>query len=321
MLLKRAQTFRDREPIKERGVRRPSDGRGSILVKESYDQLRSIGEGGQGKLWIVKRKSDRKILVRKEQKRFDMHGSIPCEMHIFENVLTSHPRILEFDHANYIQANGSLVLYFEHCQGGDLTEYIPRGGKNGVSESFLWECFIQLADAIAFLHYGYNRFAQCPDIPPRTWKRIVHRDIKPANVFLRRKLTSANPVPQVVLGDFGLATLNEVTYRGGTDEWIGPEIPMLTKENDVWGVGAVIHALCHGKGPVSWPPRDWPKGHSAADKWYTDPKARQPKPLPTTYSTSLNRNVMDCLIKDPNQRINSLELVKNLVAERPNSKR
>ncbi|CAF9920989.1 G2-specific serine/threonine protein kinase [Imshaugia aleurites] len=313
---KRAQT----EPIRERGIREPSatyDTNGAVIVKEYYDQIRKIGEGGQGKLWIVKRKSDRKILVRKTQKRFSMFGSIPCEMHIFENVLTSHPRILEFDHANYAEACGSLVLYFEHCQGGDLSEYVPGGGQSGASEKFIWQCFVQLADALAFLHYGYDRFAKYPDTPPRSWRRIVHRDIKPGNVFLRRKLTSANPVPQIVLGDFGLATLDGLTYGGGTDEWIGPEIPVMTKETDVWGLGAIIHALAHGKGPVSWPPRDWPKGKKAASQWYSDPRARQPKPLPTRYSMSLDRNMMDCLIMDPSKRISSLQLVKNLELERP----
>lgn len=312
--------------IRERGVCAPSEKYSTYKIKDTYEQLSKIGEGGQGKLWIVKRKRDKKILVRKEQNRFEMHSSgIPSEMHIFENILTSHPRIIEFDHANYISDNGadhgSLVLYFEHCQGGDLSEYTPRAGNSGVSEKFLWQCFVQLADAIAFLHYGYNRFAKNPDTPPRNWRRIVHCDIKPANVFLRRKLTKNNPVPDIVLGDFGLATLTLETYGGGTDEWIGPEIPLMTKQNDVWGVGAVVHALAHGKGPVSRPPKDWPSGKDGTKKWYTHPKARQPKELPMTYSSEINRNMMDCLIKDHRKRVNSLQLVKNLVAERPRPKR
>lgn len=309
-----------RPPIKEHGVRGISEKHGSVLVTDFYEQVQKIGEGGQGKIWIVKRKSDKKVLVRKEQKRFDMHGDIPCEMHIFENVLTTHPRIIEFDHANYISANGSLVLYFEHCQGGDLNQYIPKGGASGVSENFIWRVFIQLADALAFLHYGSTCFAKdakAAKAAPRDWMRIIHRDIKPANVFLRYKVTSRNSTPEVVLGDFGLATLNEKTYGGGTDEWIGPEIPLMTKQNDVWGVGAIIHALAHGKGPVSWPPRTWPKGRKAEDSWYRDPKARRPMQLPTAYSSALNRNMMDCLVMDPRNRINSQQLVKNLEVERP----
>ena len=294
-------------------------------IKDKYDQLAQIGQGGQGKVWIVKRVRDGKVLVRKEQRRFDMHSSgIPVEQFIFQDVLTPHPSILGFDHANFLHGdNGrapSLVLYFEHCKGGDLSQFQPRNGDNGPSEMFLWQVFLQLADAIAFLHYGYNRFSRTPDTPPLGWRRIVHCDIKPGNVFLRYKVTKKRDVPEIVLGDFGLATLKETTRGGGTDEWIGPEIPVMTKENDVWGVGAIIHALAHGKGPVSFPPRDWPRGRDAVNKWYRDPRSRRPKGLPVSYSSQLNRNMMDCLVMDRNKRISSLQLVKNLVNEMPRGK-
>lgn len=306
-----------RPQIRERGVR--SAGNGALEVKDHYEQLKKIGEGGQGKIWVVKRKSDRKILVRKEQKRFHMQGSIPCEMHIFENVLTAHPSIIDFDHANYNRANGSLVLYFELCQGGDLQHFVPRGGEAGVSENFLWECFVQLADAIAFLHYGYDYLSSSPNTPPRGWRRVVHRDIKPENVFLRHKLTSTKITPEFVLGDFGLATLDERTSDGcGTYQWIGPEIPVLTKQNDVWAVGAIIHALAHGKGPVASTPVGFRGGR---DAWELDPNARRPKSLPGRYSSKLSQNMMDCLVRDPKKRINSLQLVKNLVEERPRRRR
>ena len=257
--------------------------------------------------------------MRKEQKRFHMQGSIPCEMHIFENVLTYHPSIIDFDHANYNEENDSLVLYFELCQGGDLQSFVPKGGEAGPSENFLWECFVQLAKAIAFLHYGYNTYSRTPDIPPRGWKRIVHRDIKPENVFLRRKFTSNKVVPELVLGDFGLATLDERTKDGcGTYAWIGPEIPVLTKQNDVWAVGAIIHALAHGRGPLASMPSGYRGGR---DKWELSPTARKPRPLPTAYSSKLDSNMMDCLMMDPKKRINSLQLIKNLVVERPRGRR
>lgn len=289
--------------------------------RDSYDVIKTLGSGGQGKLCVVKRKSDKKVLVRKEQKEFSMHGSTPREMYLFEHVLTYHPSIIQYDHGNYINTRKDLILYFELCKGGDLHEQLPREGESGRSEKFIWRCFIQLADAIAFLHYGYNRFADSPYTPPRGWQRIVHRDLKPANVFLRRQLTSKNPFPEVVLGDFGLATLNDVSHSGGTDEWIGPEIPTLTKENDVWGVGAIVHALAHGVGPVAKPPRGWPKDKAGKDAWYTDPKARIPRPLPKKYSSTLNENMMDCLVMDKKNRISSLDLLDNLVKEGPKGTR
>lgn len=311
---------KDVEHIKERAVGSPSARHGSVKrIKESYEEIRKIGEGGQGYVSIVQRKSDRKILVRKEQYTYSMYGSVPCEMYIFESVLTHHRRILDFDHANYVNADGTLVLYFEHCKGGDLSRYIPRAGEKRVSEDFLWQCFIQIADALAFLHYGYNRSAKDPNTPPKKWRRVIHRDVKPENVFLRRKLTSSNPTPELVLGDFGLATLSQQTADGcGTHEWCGPEFPVMTKENDVWALGGIIHALAHGRGPVPSRPRDWWGSNS---EWRTYSGARQPKQLPQSYSSALNRNMMDCLAMDPKNRVTSLQLVKNLVATRPKARR
>ena len=308
-------------PTHKRRVHAPSRGKGSDKTKESYEELRKIGEGGQGKLYLVKRKRDNKLLVRKEQTSYDMIGDVPSEMHIFEDVLTHHPSIIHFDHAGYLKPNNSLVLYFEYCQGGDLHDYLPKPGERGVSEEFLWQCFIQLAAAIAFLHYGYNHSARDPDIPPRGWARVIHRDLKPENVFLRRKLTSNNPVPEIVLGDFGLATLQAETYGAGTPQWCGPEYPRITKQSDVWGVGAIIHALAHGRGPVPSPPRDWARGWKAEDMWYASPQARHPKQLSMDYSSALNRNMMDCLRRDPDKRPNSLDLFQNLMAERPRVRR
>ncbi|KAL9069757.1 MAG: hypothetical protein Q9161_005342 [Pseudevernia consocians] len=308
------QYRKDHEPVKERAVRGPCETHGTVKITESYEQIRKIGAGGQGKVWIVKRKSDKKILVRKEQEKYNMRGSVPEEMYIFENVLTYHPRIIEFEHANYIKGSDCLVLYFEHCKGGDLSQIAPGGGEN-----FLWQCFIQLADALAFLHYGHNRFARHPNTPSRTWRRVIHRDLKPANVFLRHKLTGKNPVPELVLGDFGLATLDQQSSDGsGTSEWMGPEIPYLTKQNDVWALGSIIHFLAHGRGPVPPKPKTWP---GTSREWYRHPDTRLPKQLSKAYSSVLNRNMMDCLVMDPNSRVNSLQLVRNIEADGPRARR
>lgn len=283
-----------------------------------YTVVRTLGEGGQGKTEIVRRQDDNKVFVRKIQKRYNMHGSIPEEMHILESILSPHPSIVAFDHSNFIVEDRALVLYFEHCEGGDLSDYI--GNRKKVSEDFIWSCFTQLADALAFLHYGYDRKAKDPYAAPTRWQAIIHRDVKPANVFLRYKITTRNPMPDVVLGDFGLATMRTATADCGTDAWIGPEFGSnnITAKSDVWGVGAIIHALAHGEGPVSSRPKDWPKAIESA--WYTSPLARKPKPMSSFYSKNLNDNMMDCLSKEPAKRVSSDRLVRHLQEDKPRKK-
>ena len=272
--------------------------------------LKIIGEGGQGETQLVENEKTRKLLVRKTQKDFLMRGDIPMEMYIFEEVLALHPSIVGFHNANYKKEDRSLVLYFDHCSGGDLEKHIPKKGY--IPEDFMWHVFIQLADALAYLHYGVSRKYRNPN---SSWRRVIHRDVKPGNVFLKRPITGKNPIPEVVLGDFGIATLDEHTKGCGTPDWMAPEVPVVTKQGDVWGLGAIIHALAHGRGPVGNPPVDWPKRN--LHKWWWAPEARKPKEMPTRYSSKLNANMMDCLTRNPNKRISSLELLHSLEKEAP----
>ena len=128
-------------------------------------------------------------------------------------------------------------------------------------------------------------------------------------------------MPEIVLGDFGLATMMYETSGSGTPRWMAPEIPLATPKGDVWGIGACIHALAHGRGPVPSPPSHWPRGKDAEREWERRPSARQPKQLSTYYSSALNRNMMDCLEMEMNRRVDSDELLKHLVAERPRPRR
>ena len=299
------------QTVKETSVGGGSGKGGSY--KDQYVILKTIGKGGQGRTEICKRKRDSKVLVRKVQKEFRWLGDRPKEWVLFEEILIPHPSIVVFDHANYQDHDKSLVLYFEHCEGGDLQHFIDEYDRP--SEKLIWQVFVQLADALAFLHYGISR--RHPHSQPVGWRRVIHRDLKPANVFFRKKLSSRHPVPDVVLGDFGLATTNDITEGCGTDVWWAPEIPQCTKEGDVWGLGAIIHALGHGVGPVGRLPSNWPTDKESRRQWYRYPKARQPRPLSTFYSDKLNRNMMDCLVIDPRRRISSKDLLRNLEKERP----
>ena len=259
-------------------------------------------------------------MVRKTQRDFGMDGNRPREVRILKDILPRHQRINRLVNHAFTPAsllgNRSLVLYFEYYSGGDLSRYISV--HNRPSELFIWRIFIQLADALALLHYGYDRYARDPDSIPRGWRRVVHRDIKPENVFLRYIPSTHHPTPNVVLGDFGTATLNESTSETGTAEWKGPEIPLSTAKGDVWGLGAIIHALAHGQGPVDpVPPSDWPMGAAARNTWRTSPRARRPRQLSTRYSDALNRNMMQALELDPNKRVSSRVLVQRLAQDLP----
>lgn len=71
------------------------------------------------------------------------------------------------------------------------------------SEEAVWDIFMQLVNAVAFLQYGVRDACFHPEPPVPRWTGVIHRDIKPANVFLCTQLHRS--LPLVVLGDFGQA--------------------------------------------------------------------------------------------------------------------
>ena len=186
-------------------------------------------------------------------------------------------------------------------------EYRRRSLK--IPESFVWHAYIQLAEALAYLHEGYNRTR--PDRKaPAGFQKVVHRDIKPHNVFLR-KARNGYDYPDIVLADFGLATRELYTCQLpdsdllGTLAYQGPELPFHSRGGDRWGMGACIHQMCVGNPPISSPPR-------GADpvKWTENAQAREVTPLTYIgYSEELEAAVDLVLKEKPRHRIAGRELV------------
>ncbi|KAI4253475.1 MAG: hypothetical protein LQ352_003669 [Teloschistes flavicans] len=161
---------------------------------------------------------------------------------------------------------------YNYCSAGDLERladaYISHQAH--IPESFIWHVFLQLAEAFAFIHTGYDRLSLDPRRRPhKGFHPVIHRDVKPANVFLKPN-DYADGYPNLVLADFGLATTQTSTNNLiGTLSYQGPEIPLHSREGDIWSLGACIHVMCTGSPPMSRPP----KGVKPRD-WDTSARAR-----------------------------------------------
>ena len=260
-------------------------------IASSYREIKVLGEGGQGECHLMERRSDGKKYVRKISHTFMKNKSTgkPTEAYILQDVLREHERSIKL--IEYTIASDSLIAIYDFYPGGDLTSYLPeRRGRP--SERFVWWIFVQLADVLAYLHEGFDH--KNPSRAPLDWQPVIHCDIKPDNVFLR-DLPHSTSYPNIVLGDFGFATLKPGRYCSGTKAYYSPEIEETgnTKGSDVWALGATIHELVLGYAP----------------------EGRRGDALPRGYSDGLDEVVGACLRRDPSCRISARGLVQRVYKE------
>jgi serine/threonine protein kinase len=155
-----------------------------------------------------------------------------------------------YSHADPDQEHGTAL--FHHYPLGDLQQWKKEqfDDKNWkpVPESFIWRCFLQISQALAFIQ---------GQIGPGRDERgcMIHRDIKPTNILV---VNNGTTYPSFKLHDFDCAMIYQRSMarqpsRCGTFQWQPPENPtqgINTRAADVWALGACIHFLATGKAPI-----------------------------------------------------------------------
>ena len=276
-------------------------------ISSEWRKIRDIGSGSQGSLSLVQHVETGEMAVQKlNDKMYKVVGgtTIPLAQVILHQILPPSRRIVHLKAAttdpDQNRAYGVLEI-FEYCKGGDLQRAMMERWDRGPSESFIWHCFVQIAEALDVVHNGGS-------------KGVVHGDIKPDNIFLEAKLYPQAPWPNLKLGDFGCAVAKEYGNGIHVPCWQGPELPLLSRPGDMWGLGAIIHWLGHGEPPVLPPPAGF---RGSRYDWELIPEARKPRALPRQYSRMLNQYMLDCLEWDTRDRVSSRGLADNLKRDRP----
>ena len=274
---------------------------------EIYKQVGHVGSGGYGNCLLLQNRSNMTLRVCKIQKR-SKSISEPLEIELLRDILNDHPRIIRLHDA--IMHTNTAQLYFEFYPGGDLHKLMAHYVLNWLEfpESFIWHAFLQITEGLAYIHHGYDR-RQVYD-PRSAWQPIIHGDIKPSNIFIGPP-TPGSHYPSLVLGDFGLASVDE-QFVSGTWKWQPPELPATSKKADVWALGAVIHALAHdGRPPLLSRP-----DYISHREFHRLPEARAPISLLGKYSTELHNLVIHGTLEfDPVARYSSLEILQCVVDE------
>jgi tRNA A-37 threonylcarbamoyl transferase component Bud32/WD40 repeat protein len=244
-----------------------------------YEILAPIGAGGMGEVYKARdTRVDRWVAIKVSREQF----SERFEREARAAAALNHPRICQ------LYDVGPNYLVMELIEGRELQGPLPL-------EQTL-QLAMQLAEALDTAHR----------------KGIVHRDLKPANILVTKS--------GIKVLDFGLAKFQNaravsaadetvtraITQQGaiaGTLQYMAPE-QLQGRETDsradIFAFGCVVHEMVTGKRAFD--------GSSAASV-IAAVLERQPEPLgavqPLT-PRSLQRLVSRCLVKDPEERYQSM---------------
>lgn len=253
-----------------------------------YEIVAPIGAGGMGEVYRARdTRLDRTVAIKILPAEFaqDERLRIRFEREAKTISALNHPNICA------LYDVGPDYLVMEHCEGKTLARRIAEGA---LPVDQVLQYGIQIADALDKAHR----------------QGIIHRDLKPSNVMVTKS--------GVKLLDFGLAkqhaasspeesTLEQVTEEGkilGTIQYMAPELfhgREADARSDLFALGLVLYEMAAGKPAFT--------GESKASL-IAAILEHEPEPLKPAIPPSLDRLIRACLVKDPDERIQSAHDVK-----------
>ncbi len=200
-----------------------------------YTEVRLLGEGGFGKVFLYMDNGHNKIAVKKMNESMEDSHRIQRELDAMLR-LQHHENIVDVYYHTVI--DNKVHIYMELCEGS-LKELLE---KEKLPRKTKMDILVQIANGLSYIHVN----------------RIIHKDLKPGNVlikdFIARRL-------QAKITDFGLSypimedqeTTTVTLSYGGSPAYIAPELGGPTKGTsykvDVWSFGVVTYKVLLSKHP------------------------------------------------------------------------
>lgn len=266
------------EDVFHRGSR-TAFSRREVEVKEQYDFLRQIGEGGMGKVYEAYDKVlKRKVAIKRVRPEL-VRSAYVREQFLAEArmvALLRHPCIVEI--YTVIESESSLYLVFEYVDGQTLETRLDIDGRVPFSEAkriFDYVC--------RGLHYAHSQ-------------DIIHCDLKPGNIMIREdgaaKVMDFGVAKKAMDGNTGARTV------AGTPAYMAPEQQkgFMRKQSDVYSLALCLYEALVGQVPWSV------KGFDIATKRIYPPSKLAPGIPP-----QVDALLADALKEDPKERIQSID--------------
>ena len=258
--------------------KKSSYSRKEAAVKDQYDFIRQIGEGGMGKVYEAYDKAlKRKVAIKRVRPELVRSGYVR-EQFLSEArmvALLRHPYIVEI--YTVIETESSLYLVIEYVDGQTLETRLDIDGRLPFSHvKQIFKCVCE------GLQYAHNQ-------------DIIHCDLKPSNIMILEDYKAK-------VMDFGVAKKvdNQTGARtvAGTPAYMAPEQQrgFMRKQSDVYSLALCVYEALVGQ--VPWTV----KGFDIAKKKIV-PASKLAPNIPPGVDAVLE----DALKEDPAERIQSVQ--------------
>jgi formylglycine-generating enzyme required for sulfatase activity/tetratricopeptide (TPR) repeat protein len=258
------------------------------LLMERYRIIRELGAGGMGRVYEARdEKLDMPVAIKVLRDILSRDpGSVKRLMaEARHSMLLSHANIVRVH--NFEDGPTVKFLVMEYVEGETLAHRVSREGK--IPEEETRKIALEICRGLQHAH----------------GKKIIHRDLKPGNILLGKD-------GAIKVADFGIARLcrdsvSRLTaqHDSGTLLYMSPE--QLDGESgeasDVYSLGVVLYEMLSGDPPFV-------TGEVTAQIRHKDPRQIE------GVSDDLNRIVLKCLEKKPENRFANLQELSEAIEGR-----
>lgn len=215
---------------KETNLQVPSSSSLLTLSPENFRDVRCVGKGSQGEVYLTTYLPSNITLAKKVVSVTDEGAlkTIMGELRMSETI--DHPNIVKC--YGCFMSKNTISMMLEFMDMGSLQNLLEKP----IPEPILSYIARQILDGLSFLHHV---------------KKVIHRDIKPANVLMNTK-------GEIKISDFGISrtvdsTMGQVTTFVGSKKYMSPE--RINGEHygilsDIWSLGIMLYELALGAFPV-----------------------------------------------------------------------
>lgn len=262
-----------------------------MVLCGKYELLDELGSGGFGRVYLARHiQLGTNVALKLGHTRNDS-AALVKEARLAAGLSSPHSvRILDVDRA----ADGRPYIVMEYLQGCTLREYLASHPAH-VSSTVATAWGLEICAALSEAHL----------------RGLVHRDIKPSNLFLVPTSTGSL---RVKLVDFGLAktinntedSITDSEVVAGTPAYMAPErlrSNQTSPATDIWSLGVVLFEILTGTTPFEG------KTSTAMLAAIIADPPRSLGGLRPDVPADLERVVMRCLRKSPNERYASIEQI------------